>query len=68
MRGKVVGGVLRLATLVSKPVAVVCGRADVRPEGVRVVSLVEQVGERAAVGGARNAVEEVAQAMAQEQG
>jgi len=62
--GKVVGTVLGLAELARTPVVVVCGRAECRPEGVEVVSLTEEVGEEAALGDARHAVEAAAAGLA----
>ncbi|MGZ4148608.1 MAG: glycerate kinase [Actinomycetota bacterium] len=53
---KVVGEVLRMAELCGRPVAVVCGRADVRPQGVDVVALVEEVGQDTALGDVRGAL------------
>ena len=66
LRGKVVGGVLGAATLVGRPVAVIAGRVDVRPPGaVAVMSLVEEVGEDAAVSDARRSLERVAAKLAE---
>ncbi|MBI4260275.1 MAG: glycerate kinase [Actinobacteria bacterium] len=64
LRGKTVDGVLRLARELGVPAAVVCGRAEVRPEGVPVVSLVDLVGEERALDDTRRAVEEAAEALA----
>jgi glycerate kinase len=64
LRGKVVGGVLRIAQLAGTRAVIVCGRADVRPEGVEVVSLVEEAGEERAVNDPRASLEEAAQALA----
>lgn len=55
--GKVPAGVIRLAALLSVPVAVLCGRSEVTPEGVTVRSLVDRVGEQAALGDARRSLE-----------
>jgi glycerate kinase len=61
LRGKVVGGVLAAAALVGRPVAVIAGRVDARPpHTVAVMSLVEEVGEEAAIGDARRSLERVA--------
>ena len=57
LAGKTVGGVLERAALAGVPAVVVCGRADLRPDGVRVVSLVELVGEAEATGATRSALE-----------
>ncbi|MGE5226124.1 MAG: glycerate kinase [Planctomycetaceae bacterium] len=61
---KVVGQVLRLAGLCGCRVAVVCGRAEVRPPGVEVVALVEEVGEAAALRDVRVALVEVGERLA----
>jgi glycerate kinase len=61
---KVVGEVLRTAELCGRPVVVVCGRAEVRPPGLDVVALVDEVGEDAALGDARDALVRVAERLA----
>lgn len=66
LRGKVPGGVLAAAREAGVPVAVVCGRADRRPEGVRVWTLVERYGAERALGDARLALEELAADVAAE--
>lgn len=66
LRGKVPGGVLAAAREVGVPVAVVCGRADRRPEGVPVWALVERFGAERALGDARLALEELAAHVAAE--
>ncbi len=53
LRGKTPAGVLQACTLAGVPAVIVCGRATIEPFGVRVVSLVEMVGEQAALGDAR---------------
>ncbi|MDP9343660.1 MAG: glycerate kinase [Actinomycetota bacterium] len=64
LRGKVPAGVLSAARRAGKPVAVVCGQAEIRLEGVPVVSLVEAVGAARAFGDTRSALREVAESMA----
>jgi len=60
-RGKVVGGVIEAAALAGVPVAVVCGRADApAPTGAVLRTLVDRVGEEAALRDARRAVTLVA--------
>jgi glycerate kinase len=61
---KVVGEVLRLAGLSGRRAVVVCGRAEVRPPGVEVVALVEEVGEAAALGDVRAALVGTAERLA----
>jgi glycerate kinase len=56
LHGKVPAGVIGLAALLSVPVAVLCGRAEVAPEGVTVRSLVERVGEAVALEDARGSL------------
>jgi glycerate kinase len=60
LRGKVPAGVLGAASAAGVPAAVVCGRAEVAPPGVPVFSLVERVGEEAALEDARRSLELVA--------
>jgi len=62
--GKVPAGVIRLAGLHSVPVAVLCGRAEVTPDGVTVRSLVDRVGEEDALGHARRSLELLANELA----
>jgi glycerate kinase len=62
--GKVPAGVIRLAGLLSVPVAVLCGRSEVTPAGVTVRSLVDRVGEEAALGDARRSLELLASELA----
>jgi glycerate kinase len=64
--GKVPAGVMRAAGLRRIPVAIVCGTADVHPEGVLVRSLVDRVGPERALGDARRSVELVAEELATE--
>jgi glycerate kinase len=68
MHGKVPDGVVRAARLAGVPCVIVCGRASsAPPDGVDVRSLVDAVGEVAALGDARTSLErlaaEVARAM-----
>jgi glycerate kinase len=60
LRGKVPAGVIAEAARSGTPVAILCGRADVRPEGARVASLVERFGPRRALEDARGALEDLA--------
>jgi glycerate kinase len=64
LHGKVPAGVLRRAREAGTQVVILCGRSQVRPEGVRVASLVERFGERRALGDARAALEELAELVA----
>jgi glycerate kinase len=56
LHGKTPAGVLEACGLAGVPVVIVCGRATIDVPGVRVVSLVERVGERAALDDARGAL------------
>lgn len=60
LRGKVVAGVLGEARRADARSAVLCGRADVRPDGVWVASLVERFGEARALEEPRGALEDLA--------
>jgi glycerate 2-kinase len=64
LRGKTPAGVLAVAEEAGVPACIVCGRATIRPPGVAVASLVDRVGERAAMTRARGSLEEVAQELA----
>jgi glycerate kinase len=64
LRGKVVSAVLDAAALTGVRVAIVCGRADVRPGGAVVRTLVERVGPDAATSDARRSLELVAEELA----
>ena len=65
LRGKVVGGVLEAADLARVPAAVVCGRASASPpDGVRLLSLTEMVGEDAAMQETRQSLERAGEALA----
>ena len=59
MHGKVPAGVVSAARTRRVPVAIVCGRATVRPPGVEVASLVERFGEARAFRDARTALEDL---------
>jgi glycerate kinase len=60
LRGKVPAGVLELARGAGVPAVVLCGRAEIHPEGVAVRSLVERVGPERALADARLALEGLA--------
>ncbi|HEX9123256.1 MAG TPA: glycerate kinase [Actinomycetota bacterium] len=60
LRGKVPAGVLRLARELGVPPVILCGRALVRPEGVRVETLVDRFGTERAMQDARRALEDLA--------
>jgi glycerate kinase len=68
LHGKVPDGVLRAAREASVAAAILCGRAEVEPQGVRVRSLVDRFGEERAMTDTRTAVEELAAEIAQEIG
>ncbi len=64
LRGKAPAGVIRAAREASVPVAVLCGQAEIRPDGVEVRSLAERFGLERALGDTRRALEELAEAVA----
>jgi glycerate 2-kinase len=64
LRGKVPAGILEAARTHGVPVAILCGRAEIRPEGVPVIAMVDLVGAEAALGDARTSLEEAAHALA----
>jgi glycerate kinase len=65
LRGKTVGGILRAAAIATVPAIVLAGRAGgVAPDGARLVTLVDEVGEDAAMGDTRLALEGVAERLA----
>jgi glycerate kinase len=66
LHGKVPAGVMRRAREAGREVLILCGRSDVRPEGVRVESLVERFGERRAMAEAGPRLEELAALVAAE--
>ena len=66
MRGKVVGGVLHATAVAQRTAAVVCGRARAdAPDGTTLVSLVDLVGEEAALHGTRGALERAGERLAE---
>jgi glycerate 2-kinase len=65
MHGKVPDGVVQASRLAGVPCAIVCGRAEAPPpEGVTLRSLVDAVGEAAALEEARGSLERVAEQLA----
>ncbi len=66
LHGKVPAGVMRAAEVARITVAIVCGSAQVHPEGVLVRSLVDRVGPERASDDARRSVELVAEELAQD--
>jgi glycerate kinase len=66
LRGKVPAGVMRAAEPRRVPVAIVCGAAQIHPEGIIVRSLVDRVGPERALADARPSVELVAEELAQD--
>lgn len=66
MRGKVPSGILAAGRELRVPVAVLCGRAELHPEDVRVLSLVERFGPTRALEEARPALEDLAAELASE--
>jgi glycerate kinase len=64
LHGKTVAGVMRAAEDERVGVTVLCGRAEVRPEGLQVASLVERFGEREALENTRLCLESLAQEIA----
>jgi glycerate kinase len=63
-RGKVPIGVLEVARAVGIPGIVLCGHAEIRPEGVRIGSLTERFGAERALSDARSALEDLAAELA----
>jgi glycerate kinase len=68
LRGKAPAGVLEACRLTGVPAAIVCGRATIDVPGVPVVSLVDRVGERAAIVDARSALMSAAEDLASRAG
>ena len=68
LHGKTPEGVIRTARELEVPVALVCGRAEIRPEGVPVASLVERFGEERAMRDTRRALEDLAAELARRAG
>jgi glycerate kinase len=66
LRGKTPAGMLDAGRLVDVPVAIICGRASIAPEGVPVRSLVDAVGERSAMDDTRTALAGVAERLAED--
>jgi glycerate 2-kinase len=66
LRGKVPDGVRRACELAGVPLAVLCGRVSIAPEGVTVRSLVGRVGDVAATADARASLSLVAEELAAE--
>jgi glycerate kinase len=64
LHGKTPEGVIRTARELDVPVALVCGRVEIRPEGVPVASLVERFGEERAMRDTGRALEELAAELA----
>ncbi|MDP9300001.1 MAG: glycerate kinase, partial [Actinomycetota bacterium] len=64
LHGKVPAGVIRQSELRRIPVAIVCGTAEIHPQGVLVRSLVDRVGPDRALDDARRSVELVAEELA----
>lgn len=64
LRGKTVAGVMRAAEALRVPVTVLCGRAELQPEGVDVASLVGRFGEERALGDTRRALEDLSEEVA----
>jgi glycerate kinase len=64
LRGKVPAGIMREAGIGGVPVVIVCGRAEVSPPGATVVSLLDRVGETAAMQDARGSLVIVAEELA----
>lgn len=59
LHGKVVAGVVDMAHAGSVPAAVVCGRAEVHPEGLTVASLLDRFGPERALEQPRAALEDL---------
>ncbi len=68
LSGKTVAGVLGAAAEAGVRAAVVCGRAEIAPEGAEVRSLVERFGEGPAMTDTRRCLETLAEELASEMG
>jgi len=68
LSGKTVAGVLDAAAEAGVRAAVVCGRAEIAPEGAEVRSLVERFGEGPAMTDTRRCLETLAEELASEMG
>jgi glycerate kinase len=66
LRGKTVAGVVGAANEAGVRAVVVCGRADIAPDGLRVASLIERFGVEAAMQETRRSLETLAQELAAE--
>jgi glycerate kinase len=66
LHGKVPAGVMRRALEAGTEVLILCGRSEVRPEGVRVEALVERFGERRAMKQTGQRLEDLAALVAAE--
>jgi glycerate kinase len=64
LHGKTPAGVLGACALAGVPVAIVCGRAEIEPEGVTVVSLTDRVGTDAALNDASSSLILIAEELA----
>jgi len=64
LRGKVPAGIIRVAREAGTPVAILCGQAEVRPEGVTVAALADRFGMERALDDAGTALEELAEDLA----
>ena len=68
LRGKVPAGVLRAASAAGVPAVVLCGRADVQPEGTRVVAMADRYGLETALQRPRESLERLSAEVAAEVG
>jgi glycerate kinase len=66
LHGKAVSGVVEMAHAGNVPAAVVCGRAEVHPEGLSVASLAERFGPERSLKQPRAALEELAAELAED--
>jgi glycerate 2-kinase len=64
LHGKVASAVLDVSAVAGVRVAILCGRANVRPGGITVRTLVDRVGEEAAKSDARRSLELIAEELA----
>ena len=64
LHGKTPAGVLSACELADVPAIIVCGRAEIAPEGVVVASLSDRVGSEAALADARSSLTLVAEELA----
>ena len=64
LHGKTPAGVLSACELAGVPAIIVCGRAEIAPEGVVVASLSDRVGSEAALADARSSLTLVAEELA----